>query len=317
MIAVNQLNSLNQLSTKCNVESSDDTLSVSDLYYNDGILIACYNRQHIIKSSDCGFTWISDDLILEDEDYISKIYKNNKIQIAYYYENQFYISSDDFKYSKKEHFFTNSKLIVIEVCTQDSNIIVSTNKGVYIKNINDENWRSINKFYKICCGLIKLYENRLYISTENGLYRGNILSDEWEKFSWLPTKNNEFIYSLINLNSKTFITTDLGIFFTTDLGNNWKNITSNIELPIGSFGGILKIFEFKNKLYCVSINGIFLYDEIDTNWKKCKIENISDKYKAIWSFAISNNYIFIGNQSGGIYRSNDGENFSKLKINVR
>ena len=70
-------------------------------------------------------------------------------------------------------------------------------------------------------------------------------------------------------------------------------------------------------MYCVSINGIFLYDEIDTNWKKCKIENISDKYKAIWSFAISNNYIFIGNQSGGIYRSNDGENFSKLKINVR
>jgi hypothetical protein len=316
-------NGISESKEKINYQISLDTISVFDLT-NSGQYIFGYTLNvGIIKSTDLGENWVTSNLGIKENDNLLFVKANNNYCITWHpYNYNFYISKDTGNNWSKDNFFLDRKYNINDVCFFENKVIVSTYSGIYYKDLLSNSWDSLKYFENIECGEIISLNETIYFSTKYGLMFGNLYKDIWCKIINPPFKKDIFIYSMVLANNKLIISNDSGIFISNNNGIDWKDITSNIQIPKDDYEGIIKLFNFNRIIYISKKEGIFYFNDSLNVWLKCFVQEIPNSFYSNWCVTLLKNIIFIGSQSVGIFKSTDGlifypliRDISKIKYN--
>jgi len=146
-------------------------------------------------------------------------------------------------------------------------------------------------------------KNDIVVATEDGLYIFNEKNNSWFKIF-----QEKVLYSLFNIKEPIYISTQKGIYSSTNKGKDWiskndglRNINTNVLLltPKGVLAGTEKA-------------GIFITNDKGNLWKSSNT-GLSN----LWVTSIATNShftVFIGSQGSGIFKSTDN-GISWLSIN--
>lgn len=296
---------------------NDTVISINSLAANDSLLFASINKSGIYKSNDYGNNWELINIFKNIKLNASLLYVKDSIVIVYDIYGLCFISLDFGEHWVIDFYFVNN---IQSLCFLKLNnlIIAGTNHGLFeIDFVNsDGKWNEVYYFKDIDCSLLEYYENTLYIASDKGIIYGDYVKKEWNNIKSID--NNKYIYSLIPLNSFVYATVDSGVFCYNKSNKVWQNITYNVEKADGGYDGVLRLFATKGKIYVYSANnGLMYLDKFNSKWIKCNIYNLSDnKSRSNWSIVEINNYIYIGSQSIGIYKSYDGDLFFPFNGNI-
>jgi len=119
---------------------------------------------------------------------------------------------------------------------------------------------------------------------------------------WKPTSqglNAQLINALTARNGQVFAATEGGrIFVTDDDGNNWMEITSNLNVF-----SIYSMIVEAGELLIGTDSGVFRYLDGQNSWASA---NLGISRFRIFSLASRNGILFAGTASSGIFRSLDG-----------
>jgi photosystem II stability/assembly factor-like uncharacterized protein len=282
----------------------DKDLTLIEFQY-DNWLIGIKSNQ-VYKSNDNGYHWHK---IFDPHDSIKgiAISKVSPYNIYIWSDSIFYYGTSNDSIWNKE----KMKINFLYPSPTDSNkIYASTEKGLYKSLDNGKNWEQIlNKIishFSITDDLPNVIyaaeqdTNLIYISLDDGV--------NWNSSNnGLPVEEDFHINHILAhpvQNGIAYISTNYGIFRTTNLGNNWFRFSNNMTFP--EFGSlqvlpVRKLLFSKNQLYAATDEGVYLnvnpnYDE----WTQIGPYNIqiNSITKAKNFF---NEFIYLGNPKGILY----------------
>ena len=163
--------------------------------------------------------------------------------------------------------------------------------GVYISTNSGNTWgqTSLGSFD---VGALAINGNILYAGTQNyGIYLSTNLGNIWSQTSL----NNKSIKAIIIAGSNIYAGTILyqGVFFSSDNGYNWIQTSLNNK-------SIYSLYVNANNVFAGGVGGAFVSTNNGTTWNAKNEGFITVPY--IYSFAITDNFIFGGTAVQSIWR---------------
>lgn len=199
-------------------------------------------------------------------------------------------------------FTKDNKIMVYDALLEDSEILLATEKGVYI-SINDGlTWmRDTLLPIRPYRTIVKDGDTKYYIS-DSIIYS---IKQNDELKSIFP-KQNVMIGNLIFLKNE-FYQADLnGVYYSSDYGITWDNITYNMPLP--NITQNIQIFKFRNSIYTLKKEGLYYFLSDKKYWIKLPLMK-DNKFFYSKNAIIFNDKLFLSSIRYGILKSDDGVNF--------
>jgi hypothetical protein len=299
------------------VDSNNYSFFITNILVDNNIILCGASHDGILISLDSGFNWhiVNKGFIQDNENNIIGIKKINDKYVAWTLEGRLYYSDDTAKSWKIYSTFFDSNNISITDLTpiSDSVIYLSSNKGMYLSLDDGKRWNFMTEFVEDEFGFIYYINDTIYISN-NTIYFKRINEKVWNSYRNIP--KIDFIFSDIAFSkNRTIISTDKGIYYTTDFGNRWQDITFDIIVPKGGYEGIIQLYSIDDRIYVCKDDGLYLLIEENNSWLRCNIfinnNNFDVYHDKIFAWVIKkiNNNYFMGSLGFGIFKSKDGINF--------
>ena len=262
-------------------------------FIDDTIGVTCGNNGTILRTSDCGKTWVSiSDSSLGNLYSVTFLYKTKGIITG---ENGIILNSFDKGLTwKKTPALTNNSLFSVHFLDNTTGFIVGAN-GTILKSIDSgESWQFINSptgnilysvfFLTRFDGFITGWNGEILKTTDGG----NSWVEE-DKFS------NSYFRSVFFINNKDgFIVGGGGeIYKTSDSGHKWKPLQSS------TFSGLYKInFVNEKEGLILGTRGDIIYtSDAGLSWKSI----LSNTYYSLTDVVVTpNGKIFIVGYNGTI-----------------
>jgi photosystem II stability/assembly factor-like uncharacterized protein len=191
--------------------------------------------------------------------------------------------------------------------TSDSVLLCGTSSGLFKSIDNGENWQSISgNFIGFPVSAINSTPSGMYIAAFSGVFLRRSF-DGGQTWDTIPSQNWTSIGKIVvNSSGQIFLNTNNSVWRSSDNGNNWTqltidvNVTSLNELDI-SPDGELFAGSYKKKIYRSSDNG--------DNWTEIFTANNNIRTIGFDGDSI----IYAGTSFSGLYKSTDnGDNWSLL-----
>lgn len=295
---------------------------------NDNAIYAGTEKNGIFKSTDDGISWSKlNNGLPERYNALSILALESKILLG---SDELYTSIDEGENWSKNNSFPNIYGGAHSFLNFDSTIIARPYNGLYISFDNGESWNVRNGNLPLDTLLhyiewqvdtiitpthltdLTIYNDILYAGTDSlGLLFSKNLGLTWSRLDSIsPIKTN--INSLHIDKNKIMLATNVGVLISTDSAQSF------IQINLGEYNIISKIYSNEGKYYATSYEGIFISDD-GYNW-----DNTNDglSYKHITTLGFTDNKIFTGTYRDGIYYSffdnpywiPSNRGFNKLKI---
>ena len=148
-------------------------------------------------------------------------------------------------------------------------------------------------------------DNTLFIGTSQGLFR---FTEDWKK---LPVPTSHGIFSLVTAEDRLYVGTiasppqgpHAAVFYSTDLGNSWTDITPNThEHPVKILAAV-KVVAVGNTLMLKGSLGVLLSDDGGETWTD---PNPGPHTFGAFPIVVLDKNTFYGTDHSGIKRSTDG-----------
>ena len=207
---------------------------------------------------------------------------------------------------------------ILHLLTKDNNIFATApGSGIYLSNDYGNNWNQISKGndYLRLATYLEADSNYLYSSTfDKGVYRTSDLGLTWQKIhNGFAQPGKLMINRVIKINSNLFLCTKIGLFKSTDFGNNWDanprfRDTNTIDLK-----------DFNGRLYAGTSKGLFVSDDSGKNWTELmtfgEVYNVFEMNKRIYACVYDST-----GKGGFVYNifesSDDGGNWKAYEVNT-
>ena len=283
-----------------NEESSD---FINDLYIANGNILMSTD-EGVYQSKDDGITWNSNNTGIKSI-WIRAMAANNEYLFAGSAGQGVFRSNDNgetWQAMNNGLESSNSKWIENLIVIDDS-IYVGTTNGIFSSVDNGETWES--KFestnneslsylhYKDGLFVILGGSNQIRFSLDNfaSIFEPSINS--------LP-QNTGFTSAVVKDDLVLVGTNDGQIFSTNDYGETW-NI---ISIPIG-YHYVRKLKAFNNLIYAATSNGLFVSEDLGTNWSRY----IAYDTQNIHDIIIENETVYVGTNNGILVSDEDTESW--------
>jgi photosystem II stability/assembly factor-like uncharacterized protein len=211
------------------------------LDHHEGIIFAG-TIEGVFVSYDTSKTWKS----------LNEIYDTSIIQYLNIENNKLYISANSSsKRCSKIYNFKNEEITImnynkgfrlLQLLIDNSIYAPSRRNGLLYSKSFDDEFENISEFFEEYIApqrLLTKKENVLVaqLGGNSSIYEdyNNIIISEDYGFSWRfieldSSKDYKFIDIFINSKKRIYLFTDLGVIYSDDLGNSWKEIATNDEL---------------------------------------------------------------------------------------
>ncbi len=172
-----------------------------------------------------------------------------------------------------------------------STIFVGTSDGVYSSTNNGGQWTPVNTgmIYREVRAL-HTFGGELFTGTGGGVYRSASTGGSWADVS--QGMKNAGIRTLVRDGSKFYVGTWIGIFLSDDECNNWE---SYLEGP-----AIFSIALTSEDFYAGHWGRLFYTPRSSTNWFSIQYPDSTNR---IYSLAARDNTVYVGTESGGLFRT--------------
>lgn len=303
-------------------------------YVDTNLIVVGTWGNGIFLSKDRGQSWISKNNGLPSN-YITAVFSKDGVLFAGVWGYGVYISSDEGDNWVRTYISSGRAYSFI---AKDDYIFVGTDDGVFFSD-NDTLWYPTNlrgvEVYSLAVNGTWLFagaSNAMYISTDKG--------KKWTKFQF-PTA----VVQDVQVVGDTILTaTSIGIYYSTNNGNNWKIITPISDSPntfsILFFDGIILAGTYENGLlyssdwgstwaqlgfkFAYELNaltatgetllaatdsGIFISWYMGKTWGKSRIAN-----KFVNTIHYCNGYVFAGVKNEILFSTNYGLSWTNLQI---
>lgn len=171
--------------------------------------------------------------------------------------------------------------------SNDTIILVGTEKGVFISEDYGESWHSSNQ------GIEDEYVKAVIINGKNifaGTSQNGILLSTDYGSSWTKIDNelsNKTINSLAIIGSSIFAGTNAGIFKSSDNGFSW--ISANTGFPYTIPPPINSLTVIGETIYASTSSGLYMSDDLGNSWENI---NVNDNVSYIFSTIFESGSIF-------------------------
>ena len=254
----------------------------------------------IFKTSD-GVNWVKLNTSSTASFYITDLYSDG---VSLYQGNQargvFKTSDGGKNWIEVNNGLTNKS--VHTLYADSSNLYVGTEEGVFKSNDGGANWTRVTTI-----GLTVPYINALY-SNDGNLYAGTngggVFRINGSGVGWEPTKVKvgTYVTFLYTYNGDLYAgTRGGGVFKSDDGGANWTQSKCKNDLNVGAiYSDSDYLYVAFNDGVCKTNNGGELWVPINNGLK-----NDQPNFQPV-SLHAFNGYLYLGIDSQGVYRTNDG-----------
>jgi photosystem II stability/assembly factor-like uncharacterized protein len=184
------------------------------------------------------------------------------------------------------------------VILSDNTLLAGAWNGFYLSPLDGINWDAFSPTgipEDTTIWSIAVFDNALFIGTTGNIYKSSDNGSTWiEVNSGIPV--NARITSMAASENAIFAgSTSNGVFITTNGGASWIEINSGLTNT-----HISQLVAMGTKLFAVTLDGVFVYDNVDMNWaaESSSLDNIN-------CFVVVNNRLFAGTDDSGVYFSFD------------
>ncbi|MEM2117347.1 MAG: YCF48-related protein [Thermoplasmata archaeon] len=260
------------------------------------------NYGGVYKTTDNGNSWQEITTPFEPFDvHALHITKAGHIFVGTRYQGSIYRSTDNgMTWVNSNNGYTNTICMAFGESKEGVLFAGDGRGGIYRSTNNGDYWQYLSNFRVLAFATDS--NNTIWCGTFSGLYKSTDLGLNWTE---IPMFMGMTVSSLlIDGNNNIFAGTGyysggMGVFHSKDNGQTWTNIglETNIVLSLA--------MDSNGKLYAgTAENGLFSTSDYGKNWTQ-HLEGI----KGVEVFRIkinSQNYIFIGSENEGVFRSTNG-----------
>ena len=194
---------------------------------------------------------------------------------------------------------------IYNVNSNGSNIIASSNNGVFISSDSGATW-NFNNISGAVCGVTSssFVDSTIYISGyTGGYYYSNDNGANWSIGNY--TLYYVKIRTIYKKNNILIAGTDHGIYLSNDNGTNWT--LSNTSLPNNI--DINSVIVKDTTIYAGTNKGVYISNNNGLNWALCNngIPNIS-----VNTLVLNNTTLYAGTDSGIYKVANNSNNWTKI-----
>ncbi len=195
---------------------------------------------------------------------------------------------------------------------QNGCIYVGTkDEGIYLSQDNGINWIPYNDGLNETIFTFSLNQSDdILAGTRSGLYISSDFGENWIS-KWRSHTVTSMVHSTaINSNGHIFLGTGgVGIYRSTDNGNNWTQINTGLT------AGIVRSLALNSNghVFAGTNNGVYRSTDNGNNWTEINT-GLTNSY--VSSLAINTSgHVFAGTNGGGVYRSTDnGNNWTQIGL---
>lgn len=327
-------------------DSSKEVLSV---IFNNGIYIACSNGSGIVLSSDNGKNWTKKNTGLTNTNVSSLASGGNKI-FAGTSGGELFVTNDNCESWSKLYPKDSIKIfkLIYTIAVFDNNILIGTNKGIYLSTDDGNNWIPKNSglfFDPLLIYSLVINGDYVYAATYQGFFRSSLEKIAWEEYQ-IDKAAAQFV--TVAKEDSIIITGRIGeLFISKNGGKSWENkqflheiqalTILNREIYCGSIGGIYKSTDFGdswidlnkgigntiintiassgNDLYVGTYgNGVFHSSDNGDSWKEIN-SGLENSYLTSFSNSVisDGSEVYLGSMNGFYYSSDSGKNWINKK----
>ncbi|MBI5682225.1 MAG: hypothetical protein HZC45_03510 [Deltaproteobacteria bacterium] len=228
--------------------------------------------------------------------------RDKRLWAGSYGKGLFFSRDNGITWQKKNIGITNTQIKSIFI--DDKNTILSgTSWGLFIKNINEFEWKEIDIFSgKSVNAVVKDSNGNTYAGTTSGVFKYDVTTKKWDRVQGAAAFLNITTISIDDADTLYAGTDSDGLFVSKDRGESWKELDNGITNK-----RITAVkFDSKGILYVGTYDGVFkgFKDIKNSQWV---FENITSNIKntIILSITIDNDNIYIGTDGSGVYVKKD------------
>jgi len=281
---------------------------ISYIGVNGNTLYVCSDPDGIFATSDNGVSWNKLSNGLNNLNFNSMCFSNNKIFAATY--TGIYASTDNgLNWNSSDN---GIKATTVTAFAENKNkYFLGTNHGLLVSQDNGQSWKvqSSDLFYKSIKSFFVDNDN-IYVGTIDGVFYSSNNGTTWVKRGL--SGNDTYVYDFAKYGNSILAATNGGIYLTTNLGVSWTCMTSawpDIHFNFMIDNGIIYTGGLAGAIFsedgCKSWNG---WTNLTNNTSNSDITLLA---------SINDNY-FANSSVSGLFVSNDkGINWTKKSINSK
>lgn len=293
-------------------------LNLPNLNQN-GIRAVTVNNNVFYAASD-GKVYISTDNMISWNERIinnngSSIIKlinhNSLVYLTTALGTYFYTNDNGINWTSVKN--TNTNNFVNNLFFTNNSIIMSTRDGLYESSDLGASWfRSNNGIANL--GIDSMAKNNSYIfagTLTQGIFRSIDNGQSWVSINnGLTGLNTLHINKIDVIGNVVFITTDAGLYSSTNDGNSWE---------LKFYPGLnyqTEVFDYNNGNFVTAVNGVgvFLSSDNGTTWVQTQTNGLNTQ-TAYYSILIDGNVIIISTHNGEVFKSTDlGNTWKNISI---
>jgi photosystem II stability/assembly factor-like uncharacterized protein len=208
----------------------------------------------------------------------------------------------------------NSKSIYGLFVSNSKIMAVTNNEGLFLTLSNGGNWTAINEglpFY-FENGIKRFYNSlvttsnssKFFTSSKGGVYTFDFSTNKWVTAANLGLLETVRINYMAASETTLVISTDTGIYFSTNNGNSWT--------PANSGLGVAKITALHingTKVFAGTENGVYTSSDNGNNWAATANIGLKDKY--IMAITTSGLELLVSTYGKVFVSNNSGTNWSE------
>lgn len=227
--------------------------------------------------------------------------------VKYSNNERVYISTDYGITWKIPNFANIPSSYISGIYTDNTGLYIASNNGVFKSDNKLYAWKKVsNWLHESYNNKIIGFENKIFLVSNEGIKYSDNFGLNWEvKNNGL---NNGNITKLFNAGQYLFVINEgSGLFRSSDKGNNWERINSNVTSIY-----LKNIVEVNNKLYVLRLyeNKIYKSTNYGNTWTVLNIElNQSAGFR---NLITNNNDLFLATTNGLFISKNEGLTWNKF-----
>lgn len=305
----------------------DNTSPIISLFVTDSLVIACDVNGKMFISHNLGIEWID----VSRQDFTTGAFKSKNRIFAFNSNTAFSSNNHGSSWNNMGNKLPTSYLRIKRISDDTDTIIIGGLNRACISTDNGENW-NCHIIAGTIIQPIKLQNNKVIVKAGDVLRSVNITQakDEefsfgitinpqseivshksiiyvnefknsqisfnegviWKKIPFEPTSSSYAFYSMLQDKGATYVATSVGLYSTTDDGEDWKKV------EIGSDSVIIALTSSVSTLYALGQSGNIYYS-IDSGavWKYFDTHDLP---KQLYTIFVDDKYLYV--TSGRIHR---------------